>query len=152
MPVNVNLMPAPAFEKSLVPAYQTNFSRIRDALLRTSNLTAIDSWESTGAWPKSTTIQHPFKCDVMVNFHGSCWTTAVGMSGLMVQYDGVTQGHWGTYFFNEINSHKHVGSSLIVRSTTPGAHTWTIAPIPGGNVGSDGNDYGTLGFTFIGVN
>ncbi len=34
MPINLQLVPPPAFETSIVPAFSTNFARIRDAFLR----------------------------------------------------------------------------------------------------------------------
>jgi len=34
MPIPIILSPPPAFDRSIVPAFQTNFNRIRDALLK----------------------------------------------------------------------------------------------------------------------
>src|SRR4051812_10269548 len=119
--MNIDLVPAPAFEKSLVPAYQTNFGRIRDAFLRVSNRTYVESWQGTGAWPKSITIDHPFKADVLVHINASCWAIGVGMAGLGIYLDGVIQNNWAIMYFNEVSSHKYVGSSVAVRGVSSGS-------------------------------
>lgn len=150
---NINLMPPPAFERSLVPAFMTNFNRIRDALLRTSSRIHIESVEWNGPWPKTTTVYHPFKSDCLIILRGSCWATGLGMMGLCATLDGVVQAGWAWHYFNEANSHKNVTSSSVIRGVAAGNHTWGIAYAPpAGGPASDGNDWGSIAFTMLEVN
>jgi hypothetical protein len=143
---SLHIMPAPAFEKSLVPAFMTNFNRIRDAFARTSNRIYMDAQQTSGAWPKTFTIDHPFKADVLVNLIASCWANAVGMNGLMVMLDGAIQSNWAYHYFNEVGSHKTVGTSVLIKNVAAGIHNWGIAPASGSTT-SDGNDTGTMSWT-----
>jgi hypothetical protein len=138
----ITLMPPPAFEKSLIPAFQTNFNRIRDAFIRTSNRIYVDAVQMNGGWPKSYVLNHPFKADILVSMGGSFWATGVGMAGLSINLDGSTQNNWAFYFCNEANSHKSTSTALKLSGVAAGNHTWSISHIPSGNTTSDGNDWG----------
>lgn len=151
MSVYLDLLPAPQFDRSLVTYTVANFQRIKDAFVRTSSRVYCFATSSAGAWPKSFTVNHPFKADVLWTYAASCWSNAGGMTGTGVQIDGGFTGMWGYYYFNEAGSHKLTAGTGINRGLAAGNHTWTIG-IPAGNTSSDGNDQGYIALTMVEVN
>jgi hypothetical protein len=150
MSIYLDLIPPPQFDRSLVAYTVGNFGRIKDALVRASGRTYVFNVQSTGAWPKSFTITHPFRADVLVTYGATCWALAVGMAGTALQLDGAFVGTWGYYFMNESSSHKQTTGAHVARNLAAGDHQWTIT-IPAGNTSSDGNDWGWIAFTMTEV-
>jgi hypothetical protein len=145
---NINLMPPPAFEKSLVPAFQTNFNRIRDAFARTANRISLQVVYSTGPWTHNFIVNHPFKADVMTITTASLFSTVGGMGGFQLLLDGALCTYWGHMWFNTPNVHTQLSVANMNPAVTAGNHTWTIQNVDGTTT-SDINDRASIAFTMM---
>ena len=110
----------------------------------------VRAWAVAGPWPQSFTWTLPFKADVLCQWGGSCFSTAIGPNGLRMQWDSVLSMPWADYYFNEPSSHKWVGSVGTERNMPAGSHTWTIHPAYGTTT-SDGADIGRVAWTCVAV-
>lgn len=149
MSIYLDLIPPPQFDRSLVAYTVGNFGRVKDALIRASGRTYLQAAGTNGAWPKTFTIAHPFRADVLVTYAATCWAAGVGMFGTALTLDGVRLGIWGTYFGNEASSHKQTTGATCARSVAAGDHVWGIDQLP--NTISDANDWGWIAFTMTEV-
>lgn len=143
MSLYLDLLPPPQFDRSLVSYVVGNFQRVKDILIRASGRTFVYNMASAGPWPKSFTVNHPFRSDTLAIYAATCWATSVGMFGTALYLDGSAVGTWGTYFANESSSHKQTTGQHIARSLAVGNHTWQIGG-PIGNTTSDANDQGYI--------
>jgi hypothetical protein len=148
MSVYLDLLPAPQFDRSLVTYTVANFQRIKEAFIRTSSRVYVIQVQSNGAWPKSFTVNHPFRADVSYLLSASCSSNAVGPAGLAPQLDGSSTGLWAYTYFNEANSHKWMTGGGVNRQVASGNHTWAIAPANASTI-SDSFDWGMFMFTMV---
>jgi len=151
MSIYLDLLPPPQFDRSLVAYTVGNFGRIKDALIRASGRTYVQQVGTNGGWPKTFTVTHPFRADVLVTYGATCWANAVGMFGTMLTLDGNGVGIWGYFFANQAGFHKQTTGSHVARSVSAGDHVWGVAYSPAGNTGSDANDWCWIAFTMTEV-
>jgi hypothetical protein len=148
---SITLMPPPAFDKSLVPAFSTNFNRLRNALARTTNTYVhnVGGLAPAGGFPLNVVVAVPFKADILSVWGGTCYVSSVvAGAGLWCQMDGATIGHSLDQFWNMPNVHMYLEASNIQRGVSAGNHTFSL--VPNGSI-SDGNDRWRIAFTMIEV-
>jgi hypothetical protein len=112
--------------------------------------TALNVGYMTGPWaPATFTLNVPFKCDIAVTVIATCYCSASGVTGVVPTFDGVDMSYYADMFFNEISSHKTVGTSNILRNVTAGNHTVGLRHMP--NATSDSGDRGHFTFQMLEV-
>jgi hypothetical protein len=139
MAINLTLQAAPAFDRSIVPAFQVNFNRIRDALLHASMQTSFVNGLVNGGWPQTVNVNVPYKCDILLWCEISFWDANLEMVGVKFKWDGVDLSWYADQYNNIANV--HLTDSVIneIRGVAAGSHT--LQAIQGsGTVSSDGND------------
>jgi hypothetical protein len=94
-------------------------------------------------------ITLPFKADVLVVFHASCYVTATGMNGLAPMWDGANMALWADSFWNVASQHMWVGTPNILRAQAAGNHTLNVNLYA--NATSDANDRCRFGVTAVEV-
>jgi microcystin-dependent protein len=110
---------------------------------------AITNLQIQGAWPKTGTINLPFKADLLVNASVSFYTSTTGAMTAGIQLDGATFLNL-YHFFNPVSTHLTLSGSGIYRAVAAGSHTLGVV-ISGTGSASDSGDYATFGVTMIRV-
>lgn len=150
MAIPLTLQATPAFDRSIVPAFQVNFNRIRDALLHASMQVSTTTGIQQGGWPKTVNINVPFKCNILLWCNASYWATSVGDCSVKFKWDGTDMGSAIGYYFNETSSHKQANGTNTLTNVAAGSHTFELLA-NSGNVASDGADYWQWFFLFFEV-
>jgi hypothetical protein len=112
--------------------------------------TALNIGYMAGPWsPATFTLNVPFKCDIAVTVIATCFASVASMTGLIPTFDGVDMGYFADMYFNEVGSHKTVGTSNMLRNVAAGNHTVGLRHMP--NATSDNNDRAHFTFQMLEV-
>lgn len=125
MAIGLILNPPPAFDKSIVPAFQTNFNRIRDAFLSASMQTSFKNGYEAGPWSKTINILVPYRCDIMLTTEITNYAVAVGFGGTIMYWDGNPLPIHADMYWNQTGVHASCFCVNEIRRVEAGTHSLT---------------------------
>jgi hypothetical protein len=132
----------------------TNPRQILDMANAPGLLIDVDVRAVLGPFPQSVTVTLPFKADVLIDLHATCYAVTtlpnVTGAGLSVQWDGTALPNRAGRWWAALVEHDHVGTHNVVRDAAAGAHTIRIIHNHA-NITSNSNDQAHIGLTYVRV-
>lgn len=138
MAINLVLTGPPQTERSIVPAFQTNFNRIRDAFLHSAMQVSFVTGGASGPWPATVNVNVPYKSDILLYSNISFFSNAAAQIAMNLKWNGAAIALFDQ-FFNEVSSHKTIGTVGEARGVAAGSYPLSVDAATGGML-SDAND------------